>query len=149
MQTLKLSPLLGRKCKSRPTPCNHGILQARILELVAFPFSRGSSRPKNRTGVSCIASGCLGRRHWDLHKLPIEPSLKFTKPKRPACRSTPTGFPVPRLPFQGGEPGRMHCASLAAAHDGKGAGPTRPFCVETAFRNLAWRVFLKEVGKPP
>ena len=27
----------------------------RILEWVAYPFSRGSSRPRNRTGVSCIA----------------------------------------------------------------------------------------------
>ena len=26
-----------------------------ILEWVAYPFSRGSSRPRNRTGVSCIA----------------------------------------------------------------------------------------------
>ena len=33
----------------------HGILQARILEWVAFPFSRGSSQPRNRTRVSCIA----------------------------------------------------------------------------------------------
>ena len=31
----------------------HGILQARILEWVTFPFSRGSSQPRNRTGVSC------------------------------------------------------------------------------------------------
>ena len=27
----------------------HGILQARILECVAFPFSRGSSQPRNPT----------------------------------------------------------------------------------------------------
>ena len=27
----------------------------RILEWVAFPFSRGSSQPRNRTGVSCTA----------------------------------------------------------------------------------------------
>ena len=27
----------------------------RILEWVAYPFSRGSSRPRNQTGVSCIA----------------------------------------------------------------------------------------------
>ena len=27
----------------------HGILQARILEWVAFPFSRGSSQPRGRT----------------------------------------------------------------------------------------------------
>ena len=29
----------------------------RILEWVAYPFSRGSSRPGNWTGVSCIAGG--------------------------------------------------------------------------------------------
>ena len=35
----------------------HGILQARILEWVAFPFSRGSSQPRDRTWVSCIVDG--------------------------------------------------------------------------------------------
>ena len=35
----------------------HGILQARILEWVAFPFSRGSSQPRDRTHVSRIAGG--------------------------------------------------------------------------------------------
>ena len=35
----------------------YGILQARILEWVTFPFSRGSTPPRNRTGVSCIAGG--------------------------------------------------------------------------------------------
>ena len=29
----------------------------RILEWVAYPFSSGSFRPRNRTGVSCIAGG--------------------------------------------------------------------------------------------
>ena len=33
----------------------HGILQARILEWVAFPFSRGSSQPRDQTQVSQIA----------------------------------------------------------------------------------------------
>ena len=33
----------------------HGILQARILEWVAFPFSRGSSQPRDRARVSHIA----------------------------------------------------------------------------------------------
>ena len=32
----------------------HGIVQARILEWVVIPFSRGSSRPRDRTRVSCI-----------------------------------------------------------------------------------------------
>ena len=35
----------------------HGILQAGILEWVAFPFSRGSSQPKDKTQVSHIAGG--------------------------------------------------------------------------------------------
>ena len=35
----------------------HGILQARILEWAAMPSSRGSSRPRGRTRVSCIAGG--------------------------------------------------------------------------------------------
>ena len=33
----------------------NGILQARILEWVAIPFFRGSSQPRDRTQVSCIA----------------------------------------------------------------------------------------------
>ena len=35
----------------------HGILQARILEWGAFPFSRGSSQPRDLTQVSHIAGG--------------------------------------------------------------------------------------------
>ena len=53
---------------SRPTLCNpvscsppgssvHGILQARILEWAAISSSRGSSRPRNRTLISCIVAG--------------------------------------------------------------------------------------------
>ena len=33
----------------------HGILQARLLEWVAFSFSRGSSQPRDQTQVSHIA----------------------------------------------------------------------------------------------
>ena len=32
-----------------------GILQARILEWVAIPFSRGSSQPRNQTRVSLMS----------------------------------------------------------------------------------------------
>ena len=47
--------------QSFPTVCDpmdysvHGFLQARILEGVAVPFSRGSSQPRDQTQVSCIA----------------------------------------------------------------------------------------------
>ena len=37
----------------------HGILQARMLEWVAMPSSRGSSQPRDRTWVSYIS--CIGR----------------------------------------------------------------------------------------
>ena len=46
-----------------PTLCDpmdytvHGILQARMLDWVAFPSSRGSSQPRDGTQVSHIASG--------------------------------------------------------------------------------------------
>ena len=35
----------------------HGIFQAKILEWVAIPFSRGSSKPRDQTYVFCIAGG--------------------------------------------------------------------------------------------
>ena len=35
----------------------HGILQARILQWVGFPFSRGSSQPRDQTQVSRTAGG--------------------------------------------------------------------------------------------
>ena len=53
----------GKVALSCPTLCDpvdytvHGILQARILEWGAFPFSRGSSQPRDRTQVSRIAGG--------------------------------------------------------------------------------------------
>ena len=46
-----------------PTLCDpmdytvHGIFQARILEWVAVPFSRGYSQPRDGTQVSRIAGG--------------------------------------------------------------------------------------------
>ena len=45
-----------------PGSCVHGIFQARILEWVAIPFSRGSSRPRDRTQVSCIACRFFTRK---------------------------------------------------------------------------------------
>ena len=39
-----------------------------ILQWVAYPFSRGSSRPGNRTGVSCIAEGFF--TNWAIREAP-------------------------------------------------------------------------------
>ena len=40
---------------SLPPHTVHRIFQARILEWVAVPFTRGSSQPRDQTQVSCIA----------------------------------------------------------------------------------------------
>ena len=42
---------------SLPSSSVHGILQARILEWLAIPFSRGFSQPRNQIQVSHIAGG--------------------------------------------------------------------------------------------
>ena len=55
----------------------HAILQARILEWVAFPFSRGSSHPSDRTQVSHIAGRFFtswatreAQEHWSGWPIP-------------------------------------------------------------------------------
>ena len=51
----------------------HGILQARILEWAAIPFSRGSSWPRDQTcvsSVSCLADGFFTiSTTWEAHAL--------------------------------------------------------------------------------
>ena len=44
---------------SLPGSSLHGILQARVLEWVAISFSRGSSRPRDRTRVSALQANAL------------------------------------------------------------------------------------------
>ena len=57
----------------------HGIFQARILKWVAFPFSRGSSQPRDQTQVSCIA----GRFFYQLsHREAPKPDKDITKTEK-------------------------------------------------------------------
>ena len=49
---------------ARQAPLSMGILQARILEWVAMPYSRGSSWPRDQTHVLC-------RLHWQAGSLPL------------------------------------------------------------------------------
>ena len=62
MKESEVKVLVTQLC---PTPCDpmdysppgssvHGIFQIRIPELVAIPFSRGSSPPRDQTHISCI-----------------------------------------------------------------------------------------------
>ena len=78
------------KDSSPPGSSVHRILQARILEWVwvAISFSRGSSQPRNRTQVSCIASRFFtvwasreaqGRFYWTHLQYLWVNSLDFAK----------------------------------------------------------------------
>ena len=56
---------------SPPGSSVHGIFQARILECVAIPFSRGSSWPRDWTQVSCIAGRFF--TFWGTREAPMGP----------------------------------------------------------------------------
>ena len=58
--SIKVKVKVTQSCPTLWGPMDYtvqGILQARILEWVAFPFSRGSSQPRDQTQVSCTAGG--------------------------------------------------------------------------------------------
>ena len=76
----------------------HGVLQARILECVAVPFSRGSSQPKDQTQISGICLQCrrsrfnswAGMIHWRRDRLPTPVFLGFpcgSAAKESACNA--------------------------------------------------------------
>ena len=63
---------------SSPGSSVHRILQARVLEWVAVPFSRGSSWPRNWTRVSCIVGGFF--TSWATGNTASNASQKLRKP---------------------------------------------------------------------
>ena len=72
----------------------HGILQARILQQVAFPFSRRSSQLRDQTQVSCI----------EVDSLPAEPQ---GKPKNTGVGSLSLLQGI--FPTQESNGGLLHC----------------------------------------
>ena len=68
----------------------HGILQARILEWVAFPFSRGFSQPRDRTQVSHIADH-LPAEPQGKPTLKFNHSLTILSPSHPLLDKIPEG----------------------------------------------------------
>ena len=68
--TLLIGCVCAQSCLTLCDPMDytvHGILQARILEWIAFPFSRGSSRTSNQTQISLIC-------RWILYQLSCQGS---------------------------------------------------------------------------
>ena len=96
--TMKLK--VDQSCQTLYHPVDytvHEILQARILEWVAFLFSRGSSQPRDRTQVSCIASRFLTswatretQEYWSGQSFPFPGDLLYPgiQPVSPVRRET-------------------------------------------------------------
>ena len=130
------------------TPLSMGIFQARILEWVTMPFSRGSSRPRDWTCVSCAARGFftteppgkLGTAIWPSNSTPRFGSVQLLSHVRlwdsMDC-STP-GLPVHhQLP----EPTQTHVHRVIDAIQ-----PSHPLSSPSppAFNLSQHRIFSKE-----
>ena len=69
-KSLQQCPTLCNPKECSPPGCSvHGILQARTLEWLAMPSSRGSSRPRGQNYL-------LGLLHWQVGSLPLAPAGK-------------------------------------------------------------------------
>ena len=67
---------------SPPSSSVHGILEARILEWVAMPSSKGSSQHRDQTHVSC--SSCIAGRFFTAEP-PWNPPLYFVVVQSLSC----------------------------------------------------------------
>ena len=88
------------------TGCSiHEILQARLLEWVAFPFSRESSQPRDWTWVFCIADRFFTIRATRLHYWTCLEKTVVLMPlliihntgSEKACTKKPYGLDLPKL----------------------------------------------------
>ena len=81
----------------------HGILQSRIVEWVAFPFSRGSSQPRDRTQVSHSVGGFFTSCDFAMQKtLVLFLYLQDPLEKGVATHSTILAWRIPRTEEPGG-----------------------------------------------
>ena len=118
------------------------ILQERILEWVTYPFSRGSSRPKDQTHVSGIAGSFTSWATKEAYSHCCKQSLenqgqigaenKLTEdlgpvPYRRLPPSPPIPSPKPGLEFMWPlSPGQSFGASRGTRHHALGPFPTSP-----------------------
>ena len=110
---------------ARQAPLSMGILQARILEGVAMPSSRGSSRPRSQTQVSCIA----GRFFTDLKecesafRLP-HPPLRISGPH--CSPGHPLGIILPSSVETQAQPGSLTAQVLTEQRPSAAGFPGEP-----------------------
>ena len=133
-------------------PLPMGILQARILEWVAIPFSRGSSWPRDGTLISCIGRQVL--YHPSLGEPPREPipygSCYLVRLLREKAMAPHPSTPAWKIPWME-KPGRLHGVaesrtwleqlhfhfSLSCIGEGNG-NPLQCSCLENPRDGGAW-----------
>ena len=91
-QSAQLCPVLCDQMNYSPLGSSVcGVLQARILEWVAMPFPRESSRPRDQTCISTVS--CTGWAVYHQHHLgipaPPQPGLRLRTVFRPGSVGSP------------------------------------------------------------
>ena len=111
-----------------PGTSDHGILQARILDWAATPFSTGSSWPRDGTWFSCIADRFF--TVWTTREAPRIPEW--------------VAIPFSRgiFPNQGSNPGLWHCRQILYCLSHQRSPP--PMLHKISFM---WFLYLKVKGK--
>ena len=66
---------------------NHQQGSPRILEWVGYPFCRGTSQPRNRTGISCIAGGFFSS--WARGAVTLQGLSSWCSPGLPPFHTLP------------------------------------------------------------
>ena len=98
---------------SPPGSLSMGIFQARILEWVAMPSSRGSSQPRDWTLVSCIAGGFFtiwatrkAEKYWNGSPVlsPGDLSYPGIKPESAALQEDSSPAELPGKPYTSPSP---------------------------------------------
>ena len=131
-----------------PMDCTvHGILQARILEWVAFPFSRGSSQPRDWTQVSLIAGGLF--TSWATREALLYywrlPNTPFICEALVSVPGLPGGSGVKNPPSDAGDAGSIP-GSGRSPRGGNG-NPLQYACLENPMNRGAWWATVHRVTK--
>ena len=107
----------------------HGILQARILEGVAIPFSTGSSRPRDWTHVSCTAG-----RFFTVWAIRVSIDV-ISKTKR----ASQVALVIKNPPANSGDTGHASWIPGSEGSPGEGNGdPLQDSCPENPVDWGAW-----------
>ena len=108
---------------SLPGSSVHGISQARILEWVAMPSSRGSSRPRDPSRISYVS--CIGSRFFTISAAREAPVFSQSGASNPRLKTMllPIACITCCTPLLALLP-KLHCLSMVALDSCRSMNPT-------------------------